>query len=389
MHPVGSISRMDPPDDDIEIDFFGDEPATREAASSASRVRLPRRGGRGPAARRPAGPPRGFTPLIRLVIAFAILVALFVVFGLLIQSCASTSKHDTYQNYMEDVSKIAHSSADDGAAVASALTTPGAKASSLADTLAGIAEQERQNVAQAQRLDPPGPLRPENEQLIEALQLRVSGVNGMASTVRQITSKSSGDAATLAQQADRLTASDVVWSDLYQAPATAEMANQGVKGVQAPDSVFVANRQLVAESSLNGVVQRLKGASTGGTPTGLHGTNLVSVKAQPGDQTLSQSTENTVTATTNLAFEVTVEDSGSSQEVGIKVTLTIQQNPAIVKTLTISVINPGQQKSVIFKNLGQVKFATKENVLVDVAPVAGEVKTDNNKGSYPVIFSLG
>jgi hypothetical protein len=36
-----------------------------------------------------------------------------------------------------------------------------------------------------------------------------------------------------------------------------------------------------------------------------------------------------------------------------------------------------------------VKFATKENVLVDVAPVKGEVKVDNNKGSYPVIFSLG
>jgi hypothetical protein len=96
-----------------------------------------------------------------------------------------------------------------------------------------------------------------------------------------------------------------------------------------------------------------------------------------------------VTATTNLAFEVTVEDSGNSQEVGIKVTLTIQQNPAIVKTLTIPIINPGQQKSVTFRNLGQVKFATKENVNVDVAPVRGETKLDNNKGSYPVIFSLG
>jgi hypothetical protein len=380
---------MDPRDDDIEIDFFGDEPATREASAPSSRVRLPRRGGRGSGARRSAGPPRGFTPLVRLVVAIAVLVAIFVAFGLLIQSCASTSKHDSYKSYMEDVAKIARSSQDDGVAVASALTTPGVKTSSLADTLSGIAEQERQNVAQAQRLDPPGPLRPANEQLIEALQLRISGVNAMASTVRRVTTKSSGDAATLAQQADRLVASDVVWSDLFQAPATAEMAKQSVKGVQAPDSVFVANRQLVTESSLNGVVQRLKGASTGGKPTGLHGTNLVSTKAQPGGQALSESTENTVTATTDRAFEVTVEDSGNFQEVGIKVTLTIQQNPAIVKTLTIPVINPGQQKSITFKNLGQVKFATKENILVDVAPVQGEAKTDNNKASYPVIFSLG
>jgi hypothetical protein len=323
------------------------------------------------------------------VVAIAILVALLVVFGLLIQSCASTSKHDSYRNYMADVGKIAHSSQDDGAAVASALTTPGAKASSLAGTLSGIAEQERQNVAQAQRLDPPGPLRPENEQLIETLQLRVSGVNGMAATVRQITSKSTGDAATLAQQADRLVASDVVWSDLFQAPAAAEMAKQGVKDVQPPDSVFVANRQLVTESSLDGVVQRLKGASTGGTPTGLHGSALISTKAQPGNQVLSQSTENTVTATTNLAFEVTVEDSGNSQEVGIKVTLTIQQNPAIVKTQTVKVINPNQQKTVTFRNIGQVKFAQRVHVLVDVRPVPGETFTANNRATYPVIFSLG
>jgi hypothetical protein len=379
---------VDPRDDDIEFDFF-DEPATTESQQPSSRVRLPRRGGRGTGMRRPPGPTRGLTPILRLLVAIAIIVALFVAFGLLIQSCASTSKHDSYANYMDDVAKIAHGSQDDGAAVANALTTPGAKASTLAATLRGIADQERQNVAQAERLDPPGPLRPENQQLIEALQLRISGVDGIARTLAQVTSKSTGDAAVLAEQADRLLASDVVWSDLFKQPAIAEMAKQGVKGVAPPDSVFVANRQLVSESSMSLLVQRLRGASTGGQVTGLHGTNLVSVKAMPGNQTLSPSTENTVTATTDLAFVVTIEDSGDAQEVGIKVTLTIQQNPAIVRTLKIPVINPGQQKSVTFKNLGQVKFAQKEQLLVDVAPVPGETKTDNNKATYPVIFSLG
>ncbi|MGZ4289617.1 MAG: hypothetical protein ACXVQQ_00170 [Gaiellaceae bacterium] len=379
---------MDPRDDDLEFDFF-DEPATTEAQPASSRVRLPRRGGRGTGMRRPAGPPRGLTPILRLLVAIVVLVALFVVFGLLIQSCASTSKHDTYANYVNDVAKIAHSSQEDGSAVANALTTPGAKASSLAGTLRGIADQERQNVAQAQRLDPPGPLRPENQQLIEALQLRISGVDGIARTLEQLSSKSTGDAAVLSEQADRLLASDVVWSDLFKQPAAAEMSTQGVKGVAPPDSTFVANRQLLSESSMNLLVQRLRGASTGGTVTGRHGTGIVGVKAMPGNQALSTSTENTVTATTDLAFVVTVEDSGDAQEVGIKVTLTIQQNPAIVKTLKIPVINPGQQKTVTFKNLGQVKFAQKENLLVDVAPVQGETFTSNNKATYPVIFSLG
>lgn len=380
---------MDPRDDDIEFDFFEDEPATRE---SAPRVRLPRRGGRGTGMRRPSGPSRSLTPILRLLGAVVVLVVLLVVFGLAIQSCAATSKHDAYKSYMDDVAKIARSSQDDGTAVANALTTPGKKASEIAGTLTGIAQQEQQNAAQTSRLDPPGRLRPENQQLIEALRLRVSGVQGMAAALGRVTNakNATGVASVLAAQGDRLVASDVVWSDLFQAPARAEEKAQGVTGAPPPDSNFVQNRTLVTESSMTLFLNRLTGTtSSGGKPTGLHGTNLVSTKAEPGGQTLSTTSENFVTANTNLGFTVTIEDSGDSQEVGIKITLTVQQNPAIVKTLTIPVINPGQQKSVTFTNLGDVKFALKEQVNVDVAPVPGETRIDNNKASYPVTFSLG
>jgi voltage-gated potassium channel Kch len=379
---------VDPRDDDIEFDFF-DEPATTESQPPPTRVRLPRRGGRGTGMRRPAGPPRGLTPIVRLLVAIAILVALFVVFGLLIQSCASTSKHDQYAHYMDAVGKIARGSQDDGAAVANALTSA-SKTSSIASSLRGIADQEQQNVAQAQKLDPPGPLRPANEQLIEALRLRVSGVNGLARTLEQVVpKKTTGEVTLLSAQADRLVAGDVVWTDLFQGPAVTEMGRQGVKGVAPPASVFIANRQLFSDTSLAYLLQRLRGASTSGKVTGRHGTGIVSTKALPGGQVLSTTTENTVTATTDLAFAVTIEDSGDSQEVNIKVTLTIQQNPAIVKTQTVRVINPNQQKTVTFRNIGQVKFAQRVHVLVDVRPVPGETFTENNRATYPVIFSLG
>ena len=382
---------MDQRDDDIEFDFFEDEPATVEAQSASSRVRLPRRGGRGTRARRPAGPPRGLTPLLRLLGLIVVLVAALVAFGLLIQSCSATSKHDAYKSYMDRLSKVAHSSTEDGAAVANALTTPGAKVSDLVGTLAGIAAQERQNVKAAQGLDPPGRLRDENQHAIEALQLRVSGVQGLADTFKSTaTSKATGDAALLSEQADRLLASDVVWDDLFVAPAKAEMQNEGVSGVVPPESHFVSNRDLVTERSMVLVLQRLRGASTSGTPTGLHGTNLVSTKALPAKLTLSETQENTVVASTNLAFAVTVHDGGDSQEVRIKVTLTIQKSQgAIVKTQTIDVINPGQDKTITFSNVGQVPFAQKTTVNVDVAAVPGEKTVSNNKASYPVIFSLG
>jgi hypothetical protein len=383
---------MDPRDNDIEFDFFDEEPATTEAQSSQSRVRLPRRGGRGTGLRGPAGPPRGLTPLLRLLALIALIVAALVFFGLLIQSCASTSKHDAYKGYMAKVASVAQSSQSDGAAVASAMTTSGAKVADLEKSLVGIADQERQTLAAAEKLNPPGPLRPEHEDLIEALQLRVNGVQGLADTFRATaTSKASTDAALLSAQADRLLASDVIWEDLFREPATAEMKKTGVTDVVAPKSQFVTNHDLITERSMALVLQRLRGASTsGGTPTGIHGTNIVETKVLPGGQVLSPAQENTVTATTDLAFVVTIADSGNAQEVGIKVTLTIQKpQGAIVRTQTVHLINPGQSKSVTFRNLGQVPFAQKTTVLVDVAPVPSERTTSNNKASYPVIFSLG
>jgi hypothetical protein len=381
---------MDPRDDDIQFDFFDEEPATTEAQSS--RVRLPRRGGGGTGMRGPSGPPRGMTPILRLLALIALIVAALVFFGLLIQSCASTSKKDAYKSYLGKVATIAHSSESDGASVASAMTTSGAKVSDLQKSLVGIADQERQTLAAAEKLNPPGPLRPEHENLIESLQLRVSGVQGLADTFgATATSKATTDAALLSAQAERLLASDVMWDDLFRVPTTNEMKAQGVSDVVAPESHFVTNHDLITERSMALVLQRLRGASTsGGTPTGIHGTNITDTKVQPGGQTLSQSSENTVTATTDLSFVVTIADSGDSQEVGIKVTLTIQKpQGAIVRTQTVDLINPGQTKSVTFKDLGQVPFAQKTTVLVDVAPVPGEHNTTNNKASYPVIFSLG
>src|SRR6476619_4195566 len=116
---------MDPRDDDIQFDFFEDEPPTTEA--QGSRVRLPRRGGGGSGMRGSGGSPRNLTPVLRLLALLAIVVAALVFFGLLIQSCASTSKHDSYKNYMAKVATVANSSQSDGAELASELTTQGVK----------------------------------------------------------------------------------------------------------------------------------------------------------------------------------------------------------------------------------------------------------------------
>ena len=73
--------------------------------------------------------------------------------------------------------------------------------------------------------------------------------------------------------------------------------------------------------------------------------------------------------------------------------MTIRKQPtSIVKRQTVAIINPGEEQTVTFRQIGQVPFATRTDITVEVQPVKGpppETRTDNNTAEYPVIFSLG
>ena len=113
------------------------------------------------------------------------------------------------------------------------------------------------------------------------------------------------------------------------------------------------------------------------------------MKALPSGQLLSETTEATILVTDELAFEVGVEDTGDSQEVQLKVTLTIPSQPdPIVQSKTIPIIDPGETKAVTFQIGSLVPFGEQVSVKVDVDPVQGETNTASNTAECPVIFTL-
>jgi hypothetical protein len=381
-------------DSDIEFDFF-DEPETQE---TTQRRRLGReRGPRGPRGpdrppRRPIRAPTGLTPLVRLVllVAFAIFVVVLLVFW--VQSCRGASKHNEYADYMNDVRAIASGSAGVGKSLNDALTTPGIKLTELQTRLKGLAQQESQYADQAQRIDPPGPLRTEHQHLVEVLQLRASGVSRLADAFRQTarSTNAANAARLLAAQTQLLAASDVNWDFYFRAPATRELRRQGVTGVAVPDSNVLQNPELASAQSLIPVFQRVHGGTTTGPRTGVHGVGLVSVRATPGDQQLSESSETKIVASTDLAFVVAVKNTGEGQEVRVPVRLTIQKTPApIVKRGRIDVIDVGVTKTITFRITEQPPFGTPTRVKVEAGPVPSERTLTNNSAEYPVVFSLG
>jgi hypothetical protein len=378
--------------DDIEFDFF-DEPDEETVTQRRRAVRPPTREPKGPRGpRRPGGPPQGFTPLLRLVglIAGAIVVVVLLVFW--IQGCQNDAKTKAYKSYMTDAKTIANASQHIGRLMNDDLTTPGIKADALAAKLDGLAQQEQQDVTRAKSLDPPGHLRDANSHLIEALEFRVSGLKGLADGFRSTKKTTDSDKAgtLLAQQAQRLVASDVVWADLFKAPATSTLAAQNIHGVVAPDSVFLTNTDLANSRTFAALFKNVQGASTSGSATGLHGTGIVQTKALPSGQVLSESSDNTVVASTSLAFQVDVKNTGDNLESKITVTLTIAKSGApIVLKQTIPVIAAGDTKSAIFHGIDTTGvFGVRTLLKVNVQPVPNEKSITNNSAQYPVIFSL-
>jgi hypothetical protein len=384
-------------DSDIEFDFF-DEPETQEATQ---RRRAPRDGGgpRGPRGPRPPRPTAEATRLLRLAGLVAFAIFLVVVLVLVVKSCRSSSKNSEYANYMSSVRTIAAGSAGVGRQLNDALTTPGIKEADLETKLNGLAQQQTQYAIRAKAIDPPGPLRVEHQHLIEALQLRTSGISRLADAFRQTAkSKNSSQAGQLlAKQALLLVASDVNWDVYFRNPSLRELQRQGITGVSSvPESKIFSNTDLASTRSMIPVWQRVNGATTSSssTPSGIHGVGLVSTKVLPGGQELTPTSETTITASPNLAFEVAVKDTGEAQEVKVPVVLTIEKkvgNTAapIVKRGTISLIDVGSTETITFHITEQPPFSTPTKIKVQVGPVPAEKTFSNNTASYPVIFSIG
>jgi hypothetical protein len=369
---------------DIEFDFF-EESETREGAAEER----PRRRGRPP-----VRPPTGLTPLLRLIglISFAILIVLLLIFW--VNSCRESQRKDAYKNYVKDMSTLATDSQRLGRQFNLLLTTKGKKESDVEAELTGLAQQQKKNIAdRARAMQPPGRLRKQHEHAVEAFDLRVSGLDGMARAFKSTAASKNADfaGANLASQMKRLVASDVVWEDLFRDPTKLELKRQGITGVQVPDSLFLPNSDIATTASMKLAWQRIHGASTGsgGSSCSPHGTMIVSTKVLPANKDLSTSTLNTIKAGTNLRFSVTVQDSGCAQEVGIPVRLSIQQSgkPITAKQM-INVINPGESKPVIFSVTQLPPLDQNTTITVEVSLVPHEQKIDNNTATYPARFSV-
>jgi hypothetical protein len=373
-------------DDNIEFDFF-EEPAP-EPEQKRGLPRRPRRPD-GPS-RPPVRPGPGLIPMLRLLglIAAAIAVVLLVAE---IGGCSSTS--DAYKHYLTDAKPIADRSAQEGTQLSGILAQSSVTETTIERTLGGLVTTADKLIQDAQALSPPGPLRDQHEDLLDSLRLRRAALAGLLQSFKRTAHEKKDDAigTVLAEQTNRLAASDVLWRDLFQTASGAVLQKQGVHGVEPPASVFLAKPATLDAKSLGNLWKRVHGSAVASNV--LRGTALEGVVFKPGDKTpdipLARDASTTLLARPTMRFVVSVKDTGDSQEANIKVRLTIEQAGFKPLTKVIPVMNPGDIKPVIFVVSGAAPLLNQPlKVDVNVEKVPHEASLDNNSHQYTVYFQV-
>lgn len=371
-------------DDDNDLGIF-EEPRRRPPRERARRPQRsnPRRG-------RPAA---GSNAVLRL--AGLIAVAIAIILGLVL-SCSSQSKGD-YSAYVAAMQPLAQDSASVGPKFATALATQGLTMESFESDLADWSKQEQADYVAAQRLQTPGPLQSAHAQALATFQLRAVGLAGLANTLTLAKAKhdsSAAAAALLASESQLLSASDVVWEQLYRLPVTQTLTAKNVTGVIVPASRIVTSPDIVSASSLAIVYQRVGASTSNGNVTGLHGSELIAATAVESgvSKALSTTSGTTVFCCSNLIVNVVLKDAGNYPEVQIPVRLAVTIGGESVYTTIkkVSQIAAGAEATVSFANL-QVPpsaFGHSAAIYVKIGAVQGERQLGDNTATYPVFLRL-
>lgn len=325
--------------------------------------------------------------MVRRRIAAAVGVVLLIVIVLLVNGCLKRGKQQALEKYNSEVGRIAQESQ---AQVSRPLfaTLAGASGKSALEVGQRVDEDRQtaeQQAEQARKLSVPGSMTGAQRNFLLAMNMRVEGLSKIANLVRTALGGQAPQAASsIAGAMEIFLASDVVYSQRVAPLITEALASGGVSAQSTQASRFLPNLSWLQTSTV-------KAKLTGETPSGgavtpgTHGHSLKGVSV--GTNTLAaQPTLNHVSGGANPTFTVMVENAGSNPQTNVKVDVSVTSEG---KTLTASHLidktEPGSTTNVDIPVTG-VALGSASRVSVNIEPVPGETDTENNKGTYLVIF---
>ncbi len=347
-------------------------------------------------------PPRRARIEFRRIAVLAAALVVLLIFGYwYVQRCQRSQEVDGYRSYVTSVNTLTKRTNAIADTLRAALLKPTQTKEGLVAAFEAAATAQRRVVADAANLSGPDQLGLLQAQLLEAEQLRLNGVAGMAQSLPASFAAFDAKALTIApdrvarvsQLLHRVLAGDVVFSDAFAEPARRVLDARGVTGVAIAPSQFVTPPILPyvlpdrladrLSAIMAGALPTKPGSGTGGKR---RGTGITSVTIDGATMVAGQVNEVTAGAAGTNKVVVKVNNGGAYQEtqVGVQVFL---DGKAQGTGQSVLVFDPGTTQTLTFPFTPL--YGSNQTIKVTVDPVPGETNSANNVATYTVSFKIG
>jgi hypothetical protein len=320
-----------------------------------------------------------------------LLVVILLVLG--VRGCLNARKKDAMKTYVRDAAALLQESDQQSSQLFKLLGGSSGgreQAVDIQNQLNTYRVDSQKLVDRARDTSHPGELDKTQRYLLETLGFRRDGLGHIADALPQALAdqgrRQGTDKVTADMQA--FLTSDVIYTQRFIPNLQEVLKDQDLIGeVTVPRSQFLPDIQWLQPSFVAGRVSRIRTGGGGGPATpGLHGDGLGTVSL--GGQALSPGGAASITLTKDLAFQVQVVNQGEDTETDIQVKVTVGMGgSAIDLDGTLDSIAAGETKTVTIALDQQPPTGQNVPITVEVVPVPGEKKTDNNKQTYSAIFT--
>jgi CARDB protein len=341
------------------------------------------------------------TLMARRAIAVVAGVVVLILLVLGIRGCLSARKERAFKDYVRDSAALVQESRQQSDELFGLLRNPGDQTPvDLQNSVNGLRVQAEKLVDRAKGIDHPDQVNGAQRYLVETLDFRRDGFGAIADALPTALGDTGRSAATarIAAQMQNFLASDVIYTQRFVPNLQDALKREHLlDDVPLPDEIarpkagFLPDIDWLRPTTVADRIARIRGGGGGGgtaaTP-GLHGTGLGTVTVKPSGKTLTRGQAVDIPVSDNLAFEVQIQNQGENDErdVSVKVSVTGAGKPISVEQ-RLDTIAAGASKTVTIPLATKVPTGKAVTIKVEISPVSGEKKTDNNKASFPAIFT--
>lgn len=356
-----------------------------------------------PRPRRAAPPPRGdsadrSTIRTRQAVAIGAGLVFLILLVLVFRGCADSRKKNSLRDYnREHTSLVAESDQQVGAPFFDLLGRVGEDSpNDIAANVGSLRVTAEQQLQQAERLSVPDDMVAAQRSLLIALEMRRDALDYIQS---RIVSALADDEEVATQAVEEIAGQMQAFltSDVIHEARVVPMIKAALDGAEVGGQEIQQSRFLNSLSWLDPsfVAERLDANATSDRAAdeevapGLHGNGLTGTTV--GDVTLQsgEGVVNRITSEPGMTFVVAFANQGENDEFDVDVVLRIRPDggKAITVRRTVDTITAGATAEAPLAVDDPPAAGTAATVEVEVRPVGGEEKTDNNSAEYTVLFT--